>query len=152
MNAPYVQPHKIVSRDVTIKDLETLNRDAKIMIDLCAKPHGLHPSAIAIAHSQINDSDPLRFFVTSSEIIVNPRIIRHSSYEVTKKEGCMSFPDRKTTEIKRWPKMEVEFVLVHPGEEINLSDITRANLSGLQAEVFQHEMDHFDGKYIFNFN
>jgi peptide deformylase len=149
MSYPYVEPHINVSREVTKKDLETVIRDAKVMINLCSNPHGIHPSALAIAHPQINDTDPLRFFVTDSEIFINPRIIRHSNYEVTKKEGCMSFPDRSTMTVKRWHKIVVEYSLFSLEGQMDLLKVITQDFSGLQAEVFQHEIDHFDGKYIF---
>lgn len=143
----YVKAHKKISVEVTDSNLETVLKDKETMLKLCTTKYGNHTAAYAIAHSQINDKKPLRFFVTyKGEIIVNPRITRHTNTELTKKEGCMTFPDKEQTEVKRWNKIEAEYQVL---EDDQLSELKTIKLSGIWAEVWQHEIDHMNGKYIY---
>lgn len=152
-----VKPHDKKSREVKESDIMRVVNESKILYNLCFTPSGLYQGAHAIHHSQIDDKDPLNFFVTvGREIIINPKFIRHSNYTVDSKEGCQSFADKKTTTVQRWHKCEVEYIsLIQDKDDENkflLSNPIRKNLSGFQSFVFQHEYDHGDAKYIYEIN
>lgn len=56
-------------------------------------------------------------------------------------EGCLSFPGLFGT-VKRYLKIEVEWKEV---ESLKVLKSKRATLEGIEAIVFQHELDHLDG-------
>ena len=144
----YVKPHNKVAREVTKDDLLDVLRDAHILYNLCYTQHGIHPGGFAVAHPQINDKDPLRFFVTKDEkIIINPAIVRHTNSTVDSQEGCLTFPDKYPIIVQRWNKCEVEYQTLDKNSE--LTEKERVSLSGLEARIFQHEIGHFDGNLIF---
>jgi peptide deformylase len=145
----YVKPHKKISKNVRERDLSIVMRDAHIMYNLCYTQHGLYAGALAIAHPQINDKHPLRFFVTHErKIIINPVMVNHTRHPVERMEGCLSFPDRRMTLVKRYHKCEFEYQTI--GDNGDLTDTIHADLSGTLAAIYQHELNHLDGVYIFN--
>ena len=137
-----IPPHHNKSREVT-------NADMFRIIEDCASMQAIvGGECIALAHAQIEDKDPLRFFVTKNgEVIINPKITRHVNYTVDSLEGCMTFPEnKKGVTVQRWRKIDVEFQTIINGE---LSEILTEQFVGLQSFMFQHEIDHFDGKYCY---
>ena len=144
-------PHAKVSRPVqTKKDEEVIDATWESMQKLCHLTWGLHRGAYAIAHSQVDDQDPLRFFVTMrGDIIVNPEIIRKTKIPVAKTEGCMTFPEKASTMVMRSHKCEVEFYKYVPGTGMQ-GPFTEA-VSGVNAQVMQHEIGHMNGEYIFSY-
>jgi len=143
----YVKPHNIVSVDVKEEDIPTVVKDAEIMFKLCSTPIGICNGGLAIAHQQINDKKPLRFFVTNNgTIIVNPMIIRHTNHTVDSKEGCLSFPDRLPIIVQRYNKCEVAYRRLVDGK---LTEEMKRNLSGKESKVWQHEIKHFSCDYIY---
>ena len=144
----YVDPHEEVSRDVTDKDIERIKKDAEIMVNMCFVQRGIFPSAYALADQQITKKDPLRFFAfNNGVVIINPVIVRHTRHTIDSEEGCLSFPDNKPITVQRWNKCEVEFQEI---EGDRLGEKQTKNLSSIEAKIFQHEIQHFDGSYIFD--
>mgnify|MGYP000922329826 FL=1 len=127
--------------------------DAHIMYNLCYTQIGIHPGGFAVAHPQIDKKDPLRFFVTKDkEIIINPEITNHTKVAVDRLEGCLSFPMNNPITVKRFNKIEATFQTIKPDDlnkKMILSDKIKISLNGVEAQIFQHEIDHFEGKYIF---
>lgn len=73
-------------------------------------------------------------------VFLNPSIVRKSRKQETDEEGCLSLPGLYIS-IKR--ATEVELVAQTPsGEEVHLK------AKGLAARIFQHEVDHLNGKLI----
>jgi len=146
-NYYYVLPHRKISRDVTDADIERVKEYAEVMRAMCHRKYGVNPGAFAIAHPQVDDQDPLRFFVTHENLIVcNPKIIRKTQVPVKRTEGCMTFPFSRPVDVMRSHKCEVEFQVLEDGK---LGEVQRQNLSGRDAQVFQHETEHLDGKYVY---
>lgn len=144
-NLQIVNPHFINSRKVKEKDLERIRKDSKLMYELCFEKHGRYGGGMGVAHCQITDKDPLRFFTTKdNETIINPRIINHTKTTVKSKEGCLSFADKPERLIDRWNKCVVRYSLL---TDNGLKEMEE-NISGKRAFVFQHEIDHFYSKYI----
>jgi peptide deformylase len=137
-----VKPHKKKSGKVTEKDIERVIKDAHILYNLCHTQIGMYPGGFALAHPQIDDKDPLRFFVSrEKEIIINPEIIDHTKVTVEKIEGCLSYPDLPPKTVERYNKITVEFkVLTTDGK---ISEKKTLNLGGKMAQIYQHEMQHF---------
>ena len=152
-----VAPHSKISREVTEKDIEKVVEEANILYNLCFTPNGIINGALAMAHPQIDDNDPLRFFVTAKrELIINPKIIRATNTTIDSKEGCASFPNEKPIIVQRHNKIEIEFItlIVDPDnkDKFKFSSVLNDNLSGKQAKIFSHEIDHLNGVYIYNIN
>ncbi len=70
--------------------------------------------------------------------VVNPVIISRGEQKVSENEGCLSFPGL-VRKVSRDLKIEVKFL---DGKWQPWS----VHLSGFWARVFQHEIDHLDGK------
>jgi peptide deformylase len=70
-------------------------------------------------------------------IVINPRIVYREG-SVLFKEGCLSVPEFNA-EVKRSEKIKVVY------QDIDGLEQT-VSAEGLLAIVFQHEMDHLDGK------
>lgn len=149
-----VSPHEKKSRLVTDADVERVVEEAKVLYTLCLMPVGRYMGAFAVHHSQIDDKDPLNFFVlVNRDIIINPVILNHSNYFKDSLEACLTFADRQQVIVPRWQKCEVEYqsVMVDQNDstKFKLSSIIQASLSGRDAWVFQHEVDHGEAKYIY---
>lgn len=144
-----VLPHKKVSREVTEEDLPRVLSEADVLFHLCFTPHGIYRSAHAMAHPQIDDKDPLRFFVTViGEVIINPRVIRHSGFAGDNNEACMSFPENGEIAVPRHNVIDLEFQTVT--NEKKLSERMTKTFSGKIAKIIAHEIGHLNGYYIYD--
>ena len=70
-------------------------------------------------------------------ILVNPKIVSGEG-KATNTEGCLSFPNL-TLPIERYAKVKMSSALLSTGEYQTLE------LTGLNAIIAQHEIDHLDG-------
>lgn len=85
----------------------------------------------------------LRFFVYRSpalSVVVNPVILSREGVQVSR-EGCLSWPGKFTT-LARSKVIRVRW------QDEN-GTLHEKDISGRFACVFQHEIDHLDGKCIF---
>lgn len=151
-----VPPHNKLSRVVTNEDIDRVIEDSQILYLLCFQPTGNYKGAYATHHSQIDDIDPLDFFVTADKkIIMNPIITNHTKTPVDSLEACMTFPMEEQIVVSRFHKIEVEYVtvMVKPLEKdkFQLSSLIQEKVQGFKAFVFQHEVDHGKGIYIYKF-
>lgn len=142
-----ISPHNIESKKVTEKDLERVYTDASKMLKMCFERKGLMGGAYAIAHPQVQDWKPLRFFVTKEgKIICNPKILKHTKTTVDSEEHCLTFFYKKESAIiQRWNVIEVEH------EELINEKLVKKHekITGLKAKIYQHELDHLNCKYIY---
>lgn len=136
-------PHpKKQSRKVEEKDIEIVLKDSEDLYRICFEPIGKHSGALAMAHVQIEADNPLRFFVKKEGIIIiNPKIVSYSQ-EYTHTEGCMSFPFRDIKKIRRWNIIKVEYFN-------KKMELIKEQVSGINAAIFQHEIDHFNLNLLF---
>lgn len=74
---------------------------------------------------------------TGPEIFVNPRITRRSIWHTTSEEGCLSVPG-VYGQVKRNKSVTIKALDRH-GHKM------KRKVSGLEAIIFQHEIDHLDG-------
>lgn len=101
-------------------------------------------NGIGLAAPQIDISKQIIIVQGSKKNLafINPRIIKKSKETQTHEEGCLSLPGL-FLDIKR--SKEIDVVATTPkGEEITL------HAEGLTARIFQHEIDHLQGKLIIN--
>lgn len=83
------------------------------------------------------------FFGTSLTALINPKIVRKEHQRVIFREGCLSCPD-KEVDISR-PE-----VIMIVAENLDGKKIVK-KISGVSARIFQHELDHLDGKLIIDY-
>ena len=161
-----IEPHKKVSREVKIKDFPRIKEiyfPLRMLMEQMENTKFFN-NVYAVAHSQVTKKDPLRFFVVNmsnqiiksemeklnlllaDDIIINPIITNHVKHASEKEEGCLSYPGYPSANVERWHKIEVEFKTIN-FEGTTLID-HKLGLSGKLAEIFQHEIDHFNAKYI----
>jgi len=85
---------------------------------------------------------PWRLFVAEVEkkfyVVLNPRIVKTSEEKIIMEEGCLSVPGT-FGEVER-PEKAVLHGLDKNGKRVKIK------AWGLLARVFQHEVDHLDGK------
>jgi peptide deformylase len=156
----YVEPHNKKSRQVTNEDVPRVMEDAKLMHEMCMIGRADYTTAYAIAHPQINDTDPLRFFVTADgQIVINPVITNYTQQFLDKKEGCMSFPEEPMKEVFRFNKITVKYqTLVYkskdglPVEDPRLSPVVESHFSSNESQIWQHECQHLNGSNIYDEN
>lgn len=88
---------------------------------------------------------PHRVFVMEGEpayACFNPRIVLEGTEKVTLEEGCLSFIGLNV-KIKRPKVIKVRF----QGPD---GEVYTKTLTGLSARVFQHELDHLNGKVFYS--
>ncbi len=76
-------------------------------------------------------------------VVVNPQILHCSSKRTVLEEGCLSFPEIRIC-IER-----AETISVHYQNEFG--QVIEREFSGLPAKVFQHEVDHLNGRLIIDY-
>lgn len=119
---------------------------------------GQHKEAIGLAHCQFSDS-PLRFFVLHKRyaeefglpvVVVNPLITRKGGEVRWSQEGCMSFPTRSVTQVRRYDDIDVDYT-VFKGTFFFKRPVRvkGRRFRDLAAFVFQHEIDHMNGINIY---
>ena len=150
-----VPPHHKVSREVTNEDMQRLLEEAAILLNLCYIPQGDKRGAVGMSHPQIDDKDPMRFFVTAEmELIINPVVTRTSKTTVDSEEGCMSFPFNPVKIVQRYNKMDVKFQVLNidPKDptKLVLSEPQETKVSGKMAKIFAHEIAHLNGHYVYD--
>jgi len=160
LSEKYVTPHQKPARRAKDADLSRILEDAALMHEMCMVGRGEYTNAYAIAHTQINDTDPLRFFVTiKGEIYVNPVIVGKSHELVTIKEGCMSYPEEPMKATMRFKTATMKYRTVahkvnpETGESIgeySLTKETTTTFTDVMSNVVQHECQHLNGWSIYN--
>lgn len=84
------------------------------------------------------------FFSATLTALVNPRIVRKEHQKVIFREGCLSCPG-KEIDISR-----AEVIMI-VAENLDGKKIVK-KISGVSARIFQHELDHLDGKLIIDYD
>ena len=99
---------------------------------------------IGLAAPQVNVSKRIIVIQDGEEVktYINPRIVHKSRKKHTDEEGCLSLPGI-FFDVKRPSSIEVE-VQTQKGKSV------RIKAEGLTARIFQHEIDHLEGKLIIN--
>lgn len=120
------------SADGDAKELE--NTMLEFMFDnggigLAANQIGLTKRVFVIGSKNIPGFTPMGVF--------NPKILNTSNDTELFKEGCLSYPDLYLT-VKRPKSIVVEY-------QNSSGDLITAEMDGLIARVFQHELDHLNG-------
>ncbi len=72
--------------------------------------------------------------------VINPEILQASEKQTVLEEGCLSFPGIHI-KVKRPEAIRVKYLSEH-------NETIEAELTGIPAKVFQHEIDHLNGRAI----
>ena len=75
--------------------------------------------------------------------LFNPEIISYSKEKIIMEEGCLSVPEQ-FAEIERPKKIVLQYL-----NEKNIS--IKREVSGVEARILQHEIDHLHGKLFFDY-
>lgn len=160
LSEQYVPPHTKPSRRVKEEDIERVIHEGKLMHEMCLVGRGEYNTAYAIAHPQINEEDPLRFFVTAEgQFYINPVITGKGDRKMyTANEGCMSYPDEPMKDTLRYNKVTVKFRTIghkedkKTGEDLGeyyLSKEVTQEFEGQMSQIMQHECQHLNGSDIY---
>ena len=87
---------------------------------------------------------PLRFFVAEIKglpVAINPSIVSASAGMISKPERCLTWPGR--TRYKKRHRWILAQYTDRSGK------LRTKKLEGLEARIFQHELDHLDGICLF---
>lgn len=108
------------------------NREHESAAALAAVQIGQHYRVVVIRHDMDKKGSP------EFDVFINPEIIKFEGEPVEELEGCLSVTSIYGS-VPRYPKVKVKALDLH-GKEIKLT------AKGFLARVFQHEIDHLDGK------
>lgn len=74
--------------------------------------------------------------------VVNPKVIARAGGVKALFEVCLSRPKQPPIKVRRHRRIFIEYY------EVATKSVVRKWFEGLQSQIVQHEMDHFDGKLI----
>lgn len=98
---------------------------------------------LAIAQPQVNAEAPKCYFVTSNlKVFINPKITEKEN-PIESRECCLSYPHRGEKKVRRYSKITVQY------QDEKMKPHTET-FEGLDAFIFQHEISHLNGKYIYD--
>ncbi len=143
-------PEKILKRkadEVSPRNSEIKNLIAQMIETMCEN------QGIGLAAPQVGISKRIIVVETSTDpretvkekkgrplAFLNPIITKKSEESITEEEGCLSLPGI-FVKVKR--SESIELVCQTPGgQEVKIK------AGGLTARIFQHELDHLNGKLI----
>lgn len=130
----HVPAKKIEDVDVTVlvrEMIETMDRENGV--GLAAPQVGYGIQLFVVRESLAHD-------VT---VVLNPTLLEVRGPPTRHREGCLSLPGQEYLTI-RYNTIVVEYT--------NLDGtIVVEEMSGLRAHIFQHELDHLNGKLIYRF-
>lgn len=124
------------TKTVSVEDLGSVSRT---FINEMKKTM-IAANGIGLAANQIGDGR--RIFVATHAgkfyVLINPEIIKISIEEDDMEEGCLSVPNVYGS-VRRASKITIQGVDVR-------GKFVKIKAAGLLARIFQHEMDHLNGK------
>ncbi|MCS7213674.1 MAG: peptide deformylase [Candidatus Calescibacterium sp.] len=130
---------RIKAKEIKFLDPEIKSNLTKLF-DLMYEKDGIGLAATQVGIHQ-------RFFVydlseekNSPKIAINPRIIWKSPEKIIYNEGCLSIPGLRLN-VERSKKIKVVWI-----DENGLEQ--QKEVEDLESVLFQHEIDHLDGKLI----
>lgn len=122
--------HKVVS----VEDFDDIKWKLWLLQDIC-----INNKWVWLSSNQIWDLRSY-FIIHTKELkklFINPEIIRYWGKNKLKQEWCLSYNNWKKSYIYRYEKVKIRY-------EINLWEFEELELKWLEAQVFQHEIDHMN--------
>lgn len=102
---------------------------------------------VGLAANQVNQQERIFIAKIGSEnvIFINPSIVKQSVETIPSEEGCVSLPDQSwCLERHTWIEFAADSVFNETGTKLTIP----TRLKGMDAVVFQHELDHLNGILI----
>lgn len=124
-----------------IDDLIDTMRDGEMPGVGLAAPQVGSPHAVIVAQPP-PDYEGRDAVYRGAVVLVNPEIVIETGSRVLIEEGCLSCPGA-TAEVERAGGVVVKG-LDHDGNAVRLE------VDGALARIFQHEIDHLNGKFFFD--
>ena len=161
MPVKIIAPHKNVSRLVKPDEAMLVFKESEKIFPLLDTPIGRYRNFFAIAHPQVEEDRPMRFFIVNpkameflkyqSIVIINPVILRHTNSTIESEEGCLTFAKYPPAKVQRWNKCEAEFspLMFDENKKPYIGKRIKLSLNGIVSKIFQHECDHLNAKYIY---
>ena len=168
-NMQLIKPHHEASKKV--KRLRDIKKDlGKLLLLTDEDFPGNYKTAYSLAHCETREQS-FAFFVVNQilvenktfkhQVFINPEITGISKKIVIKnenkdqildnkmeiEEACMMFPDRRPKKLSRPYKIEVKYKTPVFGGLFMKT--VRTKFEGLQSQIFQHNLDHINGKNIY---
>lgn len=157
-----IKAHYAISKPV--KKYSEIKQEADALKKFIDRPNlkGYYNKAYAISHNQVSQT-PYAFFVVADDVLVegllehkvviNPEIVKASKTMgdgmttnlVRYMEMDLSFPFRKPRAVERFYEIEVKYQV---RGLIGLK-VIKKRLAGVISEIFQHEIEHMQGKNTF---
>ena len=139
---PVLRKKSLNLKNIEKEDLIIANEMMEIMIN--APGVGLAANQIGVLKKivTINIQDEENK-IDKKYILFNPKIISYSKDTEIMEEGCLSLP-KQYAQIERPKKINLEY----------LSDkkkLIKREVSGIEARVLQHEIDHLSGKLFIDY-
>jgi peptide deformylase len=110
-------------------------------VGLAAPQVGVSERIFITDHAQRDDKDK-----HDRRAFINPRI-ENGRGEETYEEGCLSFPGIYA-KVTRWNNFDIVYQDEHGAEHRQSFDVNAGDFLGV---VFQHELDHLDGKVFVDY-
>lgn len=162
----FVPPHMKVAQPVVNEN--DIFKEAKeisngMVEDTFLYPNTLWKEAIAIAQPQVSGR-PLRYFVINpkfkdliaefgGQVIVNPHLdYKDKLSKFMFKDACMSYPLRPAIKVKRYSRITASYDIIVSlkADKPEIKKFKEKQLTELAALVFQHELEHLNGKSLFD--
>lgn len=142
---PSLRKASKIVEDVSSNKIKSLIKEME-SVTLDWESSRKHETGVALAAIQINQ--PLRVVIVRKDfadrgihdfdVYINPKITRYEGEPEFELEGCLSVKDIYG-KVPRYPKIKIK-AINQDGTPIKMV------LKGFKARVFQHEIDHTDGK------
>lgn len=123
-------PNDITLRHFTKRLFATVRDSLSLGVGIAAPQVGILKNIIWV---QRFDKDDAPF-----EVYLNPKIINYSEEKQTRREGCLSIPNRAETLNTRSKVITIEY------DTLNAEHVTE-DVADFTSVIFQHEIDHLNG-------
>lgn len=122
------------------KSREATSEDLNVAQNLMDTLHAHRDHCVGMAANMIGSLVRIAVIMDHNKIVcfINPKIVTCTEKKICE-EGCLCHAGTKET--VRYEKIKVEY------QDMNMKKKMRT-LTGFEAQILQHEMDHFEGILI----
>lgn len=126
---------------LSLKSEPATKDDQQVIKDLLDTVKANSERCVGMAANMIGERKTILVALIGKEyvIMVNPKIVDHSNKVYEAEEGCLSLGGQRRT--KRYAAVSVEYL------DKNFKK-KRKTFKDFQAQIIQHEIDHFNGILI----
>ncbi|MDO8633150.1 MAG: peptide deformylase [bacterium] len=134
-------PHPLLNKKT--REIPKITKELTKLVPQMVKIMDEH-EGIGLAGPQVGRQESMIIVKDGEDNLVffNPKILSSSKQKGTEEEGCLSLPGL-FVKVRR--PLEVEVVA-----QDAKGQVLRITAKGLAARIFQHEIDHLQGKLIIN--